>query len=169
MKTPKRRTTKRGQPQKAGAAGPSATRDLEVVTDALVERGAPLFRQLQEVQEQARRLGLFPNDRDLLACPNGGPRRGRARERAAHHQCPPWAAGHRPALHRAREGRRPLRASRVRRRGTRARGVTERAFGRSAGARTVESDGGPRTYTASPASIGGRACQIPARTVSFLR
>jgi hypothetical protein len=24
------------------------------------------------VQEQARRLGLFPNDRDLLACPNCG-------------------------------------------------------------------------------------------------
>jgi hypothetical protein len=35
--------------------------------------------------------------------------------------------------------------------------------------RNVESDGGPRTYTASSASIGGRACQIPARTVSFLR
>ena len=24
------------------------------------------------MQEQARRLGLFPNDRDLLACPNCG-------------------------------------------------------------------------------------------------
>jgi hypothetical protein len=72
MKTPKRRITKRGQPQKAGAAGPSVKRDLNVVTDALVERVAPLFRQLQAVQEQARRIGLFPNDRDLLACPNGG-------------------------------------------------------------------------------------------------
>ena len=72
MKTPKRRTTTRGRRQKAGAAGPSATRDLDVVTDALVERVAPLFRQLQAVQEQARRLGLFPNDRDLLACPNCG-------------------------------------------------------------------------------------------------
>lgn len=72
MKTPKGRTTKRGPRQKAGAAGPSATRDLDVVTDALVERVAPLFRQLQAVQEQARRLGLFPNDRDLLACPNCG-------------------------------------------------------------------------------------------------
>jgi hypothetical protein len=28
--------------------------------------------QLQAVQEQARRLGLFPNDRDLLARPNCG-------------------------------------------------------------------------------------------------
>ncbi|MBI4819690.1 MAG: hypothetical protein HY791_25680 [Deltaproteobacteria bacterium] len=37
------------------------------------------------------------------------------------------------------------------------------------GTRAVESDGGPRTYTACSASIGGRACQIPARTVSFLR
>lgn len=72
MKTPKRRTTTRGRRQKAGAGGPSATRDLDVVTDALVERVAPLVRQLQAVQEQARRLGLFPNDRDLLACPNCG-------------------------------------------------------------------------------------------------
>ena len=72
MKTPKRRTTTRGRRQKAGAAGPSATGDLDVVTDALVERVAPLVRQLQAVQEQARRLGLFPNDRDLLACPNCG-------------------------------------------------------------------------------------------------
>jgi hypothetical protein len=67
MKTPKRRRR-----QKAGAGGPSATRDLDVVTDALVERVAPLVRQLQAVQEQARRLGLFPNDRDRLACPNCG-------------------------------------------------------------------------------------------------
>jgi predicted RNA-binding Zn-ribbon protein involved in translation (DUF1610 family) len=42
------------------------------VTEALAERVAPLVRQLQAVQEQARRLGLFPNDRDLLACPNCG-------------------------------------------------------------------------------------------------
>jgi predicted RNA-binding Zn-ribbon protein involved in translation (DUF1610 family) len=72
MKTPKRRTTTRGRRRKAGVGGPSATRDLDVVTDALVGRVAPLFRQLQAVQEQARRLGLFPNDRDLLACPNCG-------------------------------------------------------------------------------------------------
>lgn len=72
MKTPKRRTATRGRRQKASADGPSATRDLDVVTDALVERVAPLVRQLQAVQEQARRLGLFPNDRDLLACPNCG-------------------------------------------------------------------------------------------------
>jgi predicted RNA-binding Zn-ribbon protein involved in translation (DUF1610 family) len=72
MKTPKRRTTTRGRRQKAGVRGPSATRDLDVVTDALVERVAPLVRQLQALQEQARRLGLFPNDRDLLACPNCG-------------------------------------------------------------------------------------------------
>lgn len=72
MKTPKRRTTTRGRRQKAGAGGPSATRDLDLVTDALVERVAPLVRQLQAVQEQARCLGLFPNDRDLLAFPNCG-------------------------------------------------------------------------------------------------
>lgn len=72
MKPPKRRTTTRGRRRKAGVGGPSATRNLDVVTDALVERVAPLFRQLQAVQEQARHLGLFPNDRDLLACPNCG-------------------------------------------------------------------------------------------------
>lgn len=72
MRTPKRRTTTSGQRRKAGARGPSATRDLDVVTEALAERVAPLVRQLQAVQEQARRLGLFPNDRDLLACPNCG-------------------------------------------------------------------------------------------------
>lgn len=72
MKTPKRRTTTRGRRRKAGVGGLSATRDLDVVTDALAERVAPLLRQLQAVQEQARRLGLFPNDRDLLACSNCG-------------------------------------------------------------------------------------------------
>ncbi len=35
-------------------------------------RGKTHGRRLQEVREQARRLGLFPNDRDLLASPNCG-------------------------------------------------------------------------------------------------
>jgi len=72
MKTPKRRTTTRGRGRKEGVGGPSATRDLDVVTDALAERVAPLLRRLQAVQEEARRLGLFPNDRDLLTCPKCG-------------------------------------------------------------------------------------------------
>jgi hypothetical protein len=69
---PKRRTATRGGRGRAGAGGPSATRDLDARADALVERVAPLLRQLQAAQEQARRLGLFPNDRDLLTCPNCG-------------------------------------------------------------------------------------------------
>ena len=71
MTPPKRRTATRGQRGRAGAGG-SATRDLDARTDALVEQVAPLIRQLQAAQEQARRLGLFPNDRDLLRCPNCG-------------------------------------------------------------------------------------------------
>lgn len=72
MKTPKRRTTTRGRRRKAGVVGPSATRELDVVTGALIERVMPLLGQLQAVQEEARRLGLFPNDRDLLTCPKCG-------------------------------------------------------------------------------------------------
>jgi predicted RNA-binding Zn-ribbon protein involved in translation (DUF1610 family) len=68
----KRQTATRGRRGRAGAVGPSATRDLDARADALVERVAPLLRQLQAVQEQARHLGLFPNDRDLLTCPNCG-------------------------------------------------------------------------------------------------
>jgi len=33
---------------------------------------APLFEQLRALQEQARALGLFPNDRELLTCPSCG-------------------------------------------------------------------------------------------------
>lgn len=33
---------------------------------------APLVRQIQEAQAQARLLGLFPNDRELLTCPRCG-------------------------------------------------------------------------------------------------
>jgi hypothetical protein len=60
VKRPKRRTAT------------TAARDLDARTDPLVERFAPLIRQLQAAQDQARRLGLFPNDRDLLSCPNCG-------------------------------------------------------------------------------------------------
>ena len=72
MTTPKRRAATRGRRGGAGAGGPSPTCDLDARADALVEQVAPLIRQLQAAQEQARRLGLFPNDRDLLRCPNCG-------------------------------------------------------------------------------------------------
>ena len=39
---------------------------------AAVDRLEPLLRQLEAAQEQARLLGLFPNDRDLLTCANCG-------------------------------------------------------------------------------------------------
>ena len=72
MRAPKKRAATRRKDRNPGATGTRATQDLDVVTDALVERVAPLVRQLQALQEEARRLGLFPNDRDLLACPRCG-------------------------------------------------------------------------------------------------
>jgi len=52
-----------------GCAKSHYTRD-EV--DAFAERLVPLVRQIQAPQEQPRALGLFPNERELLACPNCG-------------------------------------------------------------------------------------------------
>ena len=72
MTKSKRQTATRGRRGRAGGSGPGAARDLDPRVDALVEQVAPLIRQLQAAQEQARRLGLFPNDRDLLTCPNCG-------------------------------------------------------------------------------------------------
>ncbi len=72
MKPSRKRAATRRQDQTPGAGSSRATRDLDVVTDALFERIFPFVRQLQALQEQARRLGLFPNDRDLLACPRCG-------------------------------------------------------------------------------------------------
>jgi len=69
---PKRRTATRGRRGRAGGSGQSAARDRDTRADALVDQIAPLLRQLQALQDQARRLGLFPNDRDLLKCPSCG-------------------------------------------------------------------------------------------------
>ncbi|MBN1612674.1 MAG: hypothetical protein JW940_38980 [Polyangiaceae bacterium] len=72
MKTPKRKTSKRVSRRKSADAVPSTHDDPDVGVDALAERLVPLVSQIQALQEQARALGLFPNDRELLACPNCG-------------------------------------------------------------------------------------------------
>lgn len=72
MRAPRKRSATRRKDRNPGATGTRATQDLDVVTDALAERVAPLVRQLQALQEEARRLGLFPNDRELLTCPSCG-------------------------------------------------------------------------------------------------
>ena len=72
MKTPKRKKSKR-LPQRESVDAKHRTHDdPDTGIDALAERLAPLTRQIQALQEQARALGLFPNDRELLTCPNCG-------------------------------------------------------------------------------------------------
>lgn len=56
---------RRKRPQRAKTPRRGEVRSL---ADAL----APLVRQIQEAQAQARLLGLFPNDRELLTCPRCG-------------------------------------------------------------------------------------------------
>jgi hypothetical protein len=72
MKTPRRKESKRVPRRKSAAAEPSARDDSDAGIDALAERLAPLVRQIQALQEHARALGLFPNDRELLECPKCG-------------------------------------------------------------------------------------------------
>lgn len=40
--------------------------------DDFVAKIEPVARQILELQRQARALGIFPNDRDLLICPTCG-------------------------------------------------------------------------------------------------
>jgi hypothetical protein len=72
MKTPKRKKSKRVPRRKSADAKVNARGDPDAGIGALAERLAPLLHQVQAVQEQARALGLFPNDRELLTCPNCG-------------------------------------------------------------------------------------------------
>lgn len=53
-------------------AAVEADDDLDARVDGLAERLVPLVRQLKALQDQARALGIFPNDRELLACPHCG-------------------------------------------------------------------------------------------------
>ncbi len=72
MKASKKRATTRKRATNPGAEGAGATRDLDVAVDALADKIAPLVRQLQALQEEARRLGMFTNERELLSCPSCG-------------------------------------------------------------------------------------------------
>ncbi len=72
MKTPKSKKSTRAPRRKVVDATLSTHGDLDAGVDALAARLAPLVRQIQALQDQARALGLFPNDRELLACPNCG-------------------------------------------------------------------------------------------------
>jgi len=49
-----------------------AVGDLEAKVESLVDRVEPLARNLRDLQERARALGIFMGDRELLACPNCG-------------------------------------------------------------------------------------------------
>lgn len=57
MKTPKRKTPK------------PMTRNKVI---ALADQITPFIEKLRKIQEQARALGIFPNDRELLVCPRCG-------------------------------------------------------------------------------------------------
>ena len=72
MTESKKHATPPKKDRSPGAEGARATRDVDVAIDALVDKIAPFVRQLQALQEQARRLGLFANDRELLECPSCG-------------------------------------------------------------------------------------------------
>lgn len=65
--TKRRRTSSSPRAQRQRGARPNRS-TVRSVADAI----APLIRQIQEAQAQARLLGLFPNDRDLLTCPRCG-------------------------------------------------------------------------------------------------
>lgn len=54
------------------AQRPRAKRTPDGRAPTLVEWVGPLVRQLEVAQAQARLLGLFTNDRDLLTCPGCG-------------------------------------------------------------------------------------------------
>ena len=72
MKAPRRKKSKRVPRRKPADAELNTRGDPDGGVDALADRLAPLVRQIQALQEQARALGLFPNDRELLTCPNCG-------------------------------------------------------------------------------------------------
>jgi len=71
MKKPRRATPPPDQ-SNATIEHRGSTHDSTVNVDDLVERLMPLTHHLKELQEEARRVGIFPNDRELLSCPKCG-------------------------------------------------------------------------------------------------
>ena len=70
-KTAKPRKPKR-EPQRSPATEVEVDDDLDARVDGLAERILLLARELKALQDQARALGLFPNDREPLTCPHCG-------------------------------------------------------------------------------------------------
>lgn len=68
--TPKK--AMRASRQKVTTARSSADDELDARVTLLANRLAPFVTRLRTLQEQARSLGVFPNDRDLLTCPSCG-------------------------------------------------------------------------------------------------
>lgn len=71
MKTPRKKATRESR-QKVTTARSSADGEIDARVDVLADRLAPFVTRLRTLQEQARSLGVFPNDRELLMCPSCG-------------------------------------------------------------------------------------------------
>jgi hypothetical protein len=68
---------KPGTPKRKPQRSPANTEvevddDLDARVNGLAEPILPFARQLKALQDQARALGLFPNDREPLTCPRCG-------------------------------------------------------------------------------------------------
>ena len=71
VKTPRKKATRESR-QKVTTARSSADDEIDARVDVLADRLAPFVTRLRTLQERARSLGVFPNDRDLLTCPSRG-------------------------------------------------------------------------------------------------